>query len=87
MARFLIHAPHTEEDCVQALDSIVGHSDSLLGRFDWGCKAGEHAGWVVLEAQDEKTALMLLPTVIRDDSTAIQLNKFSADEVKSFHQQ
>jgi len=87
MARFLLNAPHTKDDCVQALDSVVAHSDSLLGRFDWGCKVGEHVGWVVVEAQDERTALMLLPTAIRDDATAIQLNKFTAEDVKSFHQQ
>jgi hypothetical protein len=80
VARFLLQAPHTEEECTQALDSIMGHSDSLLGRFDWGCKAGEHTGWVIVEAQDERTALMLLPSTIRDEARAVQLNKFTAAE-------
>ena len=87
MARFLIEAPHTEEECAQALDSIMGQSISLLGRFDWGCKAGEHMGWAIVEAQDDRTALLLLPSTIRDDARAVQLNKFTEDEVRAFHQQ
>ena len=85
MARFLIEAPHTPEDCVDALDSIMSFSEYLLGRFDWGCKAGEHVGWAVLEAQDEATARMLLPTSIRHEAKATLLNKFSMSDVKSFH--
>ena len=86
MARFLIHAPHTEEECTRALDSIMGFSGSLLNRFDWGCKAGEHMGWVIVEAQDEATALKMLPSSIRDEARASRLNKFTADEVKDFHE-
>ena len=86
MARFLLHAPHTDEECTQALDSIMGHSISLLGRFDWGCQAGEHVGWVIVEAQDDTTALKMLPSTIRDDARATRLNKFTAGEVKAFHE-
>jgi hypothetical protein len=64
----------------------MGYSTSLLNRFDWGCKAGEHMGWVILEAQDEATALKMLPTTIRDDARAIRLNKFTVEEVKAFHE-
>ena len=86
MARFQVYALHTEEECAQALDSIMGHSSALLGRFDWGCQAGEHVGWVIVEAQDETTALKVLPSTIRDDARATRLNKFTADEVKSSHE-
>lgn len=85
MARFLLQAPHTEEECAEALDSIMAHSVSLLNRFDWGCEAGEHIGWVTVEAQDDHTALMLLPSTIRQHTTATRLNKFTAEEVRSFH--
>ncbi len=87
MARFLLQAPHTEEECTKALDSIMGQSEALLGRFDWGCEAGEHVGWCIVEAQDDSTALMLLPSTIRDDARATRLNKFTSDEVRSFHAQ
>ena len=87
MARFLVHVPHTPDECVRALDSVLGHSETLLGRFDWGCKDDEHIGWAVLEAQDESTALMMLPSHIRGEAHATMLSKFTAEEVKAFHEQ
>ena len=87
MARFLVEATHTNEDCVAALDSILGISESFLNRFDWGCKAGLHVGFATVEAQDEATARMLLPTNIRAVAKVVPLNKFSADDVRSFHAQ
>ena len=85
MARFLLICPHIPEECTDALDSVLAVSHELLNRFDWGCKAGDHTGWAVVEAQNEATARMLLPTSIRAHAHAIPLNKFSAEEVNSFH--
>ena len=87
MARFLVHVPHAPEDCVKALDSVLGHSDALLSRFDWGCKDDEHVGWTVMEALDGATALMMLPSHIRDEARATRLTKFTVEEVKAFHLQ
>jgi hypothetical protein len=86
MARFLVEAPHTKEDCLQALDSVVALSHSLMERFDWGCNDDVHVGWAVLEAENPETAKMLLPTFIRGKATATQLTKFTPDEVKAFHE-
>ena len=61
MARYLLSCPHTYEDCIGDIDSVLGHSKELLARFDWGCKDGEHVGWVVVEAGNEATARMMLP--------------------------
>ena len=60
MARFLVTSEHIPEDCTAALDSVLGISHELLNRFDWGCKAGKHVGYCVVEAQDEATARMLI---------------------------
>jgi hypothetical protein len=86
MARFLITCTHTPEDCVADLDSIVGQSQELLGRFDWGCKVDEHVGWAVIEAGDANTVRMLLPTNVRAKAHIVQLNKFTPEDVKSFHE-
>ncbi|HLF77172.1 MAG TPA: hypothetical protein VJB57_06725 [Dehalococcoidia bacterium] len=85
MARYIVEIEHTPEDCVAALDSVVAMSKELIGRFDWGCKAGAHTGWAVMEARDEATARMLLPTVARQSAKVVQLNKFTVEDVQSFH--
>lgn len=85
MARFLLECPHTDEDCVAELDSIFGHSEELFSRFDWGCKVNDHRGWAILEAGDESTLRMLLPTRVRAKAKVVRLNKFTPEDVKSFH--
>ncbi|HEX5368787.1 MAG TPA: hypothetical protein VFY10_05155 [Dehalococcoidia bacterium] len=86
MARYLIELPHTKEDCIQTLDSVVAFSNTLMDRIDWGCAAGVHTGWLLLEAEDAGGACRLVPTNIRDSARAVQLNKFTAKQVKSFHE-
>ena len=44
MARYLVELPHTKEDCLQALDSVVAFSNSLMDRIDWGCGGDVHTG-------------------------------------------
>jgi hypothetical protein len=86
MARYLVELPHTKEDCLEALDSVVAFSHSLLERIDWGCGENVHTGWLVMEAQDEATAKMMLPTNIRARAKATQLVKFTPEQVMSFHE-
>src|SRR5262249_10463751 len=85
MARYLVEVPHTKSDCLDALDSVAAFSNSLLDRIDWGCGDGVHTGWLTIEAQDADTARMVLPTNIRHHARAVQVMKFSAEQIQSFH--
>lgn len=86
MARFLIEAEHVPEDCIAALETILGYSSELLGRFDWGCNDGLHVGWAVLDAGDRAAVQRLLPLNMRGKARVVQLAKFTPEEVRSFHQ-
>jgi hypothetical protein len=85
MARYLVELPHTKEDCLEALDSVVAHSHALMDRIDWGCGDDVHTGWLLIEAQDADAARMMVPTNIRSRAKATQLVKFTAEQVQSFH--
>jgi hypothetical protein len=82
MARYLLTCPHTTEDCVSDIDSVLGHSKELLARFDWGCKDGEHVGWVIVEAGNEATARMMLPVAFRIKAKACLINKFTPEDLE-----
>ena len=85
MARYLLTCPHTPEDCVPDLDSILGHSQELLNRFEWGCTDGEHVGWAIVEAGNESVARMLLPVSIRQKASVRQVTKFTPQDIKNLH--
>jgi hypothetical protein len=82
MPHFLVQSPHTEEDCanVVKLTLAIGY----LTHFHWGCKAGEHCAWAMIEADNEQEALLSVPTIIRNKSKAIQLIQFDPNDVQGW---
>ena len=83
MERFLVVSPHTAGDCSKALKEI--HAIGYITHFDWGCMDGDHTGWLVLEAENAKQALMVVPTAQRHTAKVIKLAKFSPQDVEAMH--
>ena len=83
--RFLIISPHTPEMCLKALDEVQAKSPKLLAQMDWGCMAGDHTGYVEVNATDEAAARDMLPENARASAKIIKLNKFTSEQIKKFH--
>jgi hypothetical protein len=83
-ARFLITAHHTKEECVKALDEAKETGTKFLDQCDWGCMAGDHTAYVVLEGKDEATVRKSLPKSWAG-AKITPLNKFTPDQIASFH--
>jgi len=83
-SKFLVIAPHTPEECLKALDDVNAKGAKFLGKFDWGCAAGDHTGYVMLEGKDEAAVKAMLPSSMMK-ATVVKLNKFTPEEIKSFH--
>jgi hypothetical protein len=83
MDRFLVVSPHTAEDCKTAIQQVL--YAGYITHFDWGCMDGDHTGWVIIEADNAKQALMVVPTGQRAKARAVKLVKFSAEEAESMH--
>ena len=84
MAQFLIESPHSPHECLMALQQTLALG--YLTHFGWGCKSGQHCGWVILEAESESEALMVVPSLVRGKARAIRMTMFNPDEVKSMHE-
>jgi hypothetical protein len=84
--QFLIEMKHTPEQCVAGLDQISAESPKLLDQVAWGCMAGDHTGYLMVWAENEAAAKNMVPAFLRGDETLIlALNKFTAEQIKSFH--
>ena len=83
MERYLIETPHTEQNCLALIDEI--HAQGFLWNFDWGCKAGVHTGWAIIEAESEAQARMAVPPLLRGQAQVVRLNKVSAAELAELH--
>lgn len=86
MARYIIASPHTAEECLRALDEVLDRGPRLLANYEWGCMAGDHTGYLVTEASSESEAQSEIPAFVRSKARIVQLNKFTPEEIASFHQ-
>ena len=83
MNRYLVVSPHTAGDCVKALKEIT--AVGYITHFEWGCKDGDHTGWVILEAENPQQALMVVPSAQRHTAKATKLVKFSPQDIEAMH--
>jgi hypothetical protein len=86
MAKYMIEAPHSAEKCNIALYEILKKDPNLPEKFDWGCNSGVHTGWIIVDAENESEARKKLPTMLQSDARVVELNKFTPDQIKWFHQ-
>jgi hypothetical protein len=84
--QFLIEMKHTPEQCVAVLDQISSEAPKLLDQVEWGCMAGDHTGYLMVWAENEAAAKNMVPAFLRtDDTRIVALNKFTVEQIKSFH--
>jgi hypothetical protein len=86
MEKYFVESKHTPEECLRALDEILAKGPDALSRVEWGCMAGDHTGYSIVEARSETEALGEVPTFLRGKARAVKLNKFTPEQIKSFHQ-
>jgi hypothetical protein len=83
MNRYLVESVHNEEECHHVVEQFVYYG--YIMHFDWGCKAGVHSSWAIVEAEDEHEALLSVPAFMRSKARAVQLNKFTPEMVQATH--
>ena len=83
--QYLIISSHTPEKCLADLDAVLAEKPQLLDSIEWGCKSGDHTGYLIVNADSETAARELLPTSMQKDARVIKLNKFTAEEIRSYH--
>ena len=84
--RYLVITSHTPEKCLADLDAVMANKPEMLDRIEWGCKGGDHTGYIFLEASSEQAARQMLPAPMQATARVIKLNRFTADDIRSFHQ-
>jgi hypothetical protein len=54
--------------------------------FDWGCQAGVHTGWAIVEAESESEAKLTVPSRLRTKARAIRLSRFTPQTIEAQHE-
>lgn len=86
MARYMIELPHKPEECLKALDEELAKGKDILDKFEFGCKAGDHTGYALVDANTRNDALnKYVPNFIQEKARIVEVGKFTPEMIKSFH--
>ncbi len=85
MEKYLVASPHTQEECLRALDEILDKGVGVLAKYDWGCMAGDHTGYTIVEARSETEAKGSIPSFLQGKARVVKLTKFTPDQIREFH--
>ena len=80
---YLIEAPHSPDECAQAMDEALAKGPRFLAQFDWGCVEGEHTGWATVEAGNESEARSMVPAVVRSKARVVRVGKVTPDLINA----
>jgi len=83
---FLVMSPHTPEECLSSLDAVQAKGPGNLAQWEWGCKAGDHTGYLMIHAASADAALAQVPEDMRAKAKVLPLNKFTEADLKKFHE-
>ena len=84
MSKFLIEVPHDadKKSCLQAIRIFMNSGSHFLTHADWGCMDGEHRAWIIIEVDEKRDAINILPPAMRNDAKIVKLNRFSIDTIE-----
>jgi hypothetical protein len=85
MTRYMIQSPHKPEECLKALDEEVAKGKDVLEKFDFGCKAGDHTAYAIVDAKTRDDALKLVPSFLQNSAKILEVGKITPDMIRSFH--
>ena len=88
MTRYIIQASHEPSPaaCLRMLDAFLQAGAHYLMNADWGCMAGEHQSWIIVEANNDAEARLMVPPVIRNTALLVKLNRFTPEQIRAMHQ-
>ena len=83
--KYMIEVPHTEQECLRALDETLAKGPETLKKFSFGCMAGDHTAYALVDARDEKEARNLVPGFLVNKARIIEVGIFTPEVIKSLH--
>jgi hypothetical protein len=83
MPQYMVQLTHSDEHdaCVRALEMIERYGSHLMTHINWGCRAGVHSGWMILEFANREEALQIVPPQFREEARVIEVNQFSREDI------
>jgi hypothetical protein len=69
------------------LNAVLMQGAHYLTNTEWGCMAGDHRAWILLDAEDDAAVKRIIPPAFRDKARIIKLNTFTPEQIRAMHTQ
>ncbi len=83
--KYMIETPHTPQECLRALDEQLAKGPDVLKKFNYGCKAGDHTGYAIVDVKDSREARDLVPGFLLNKARIVEVDIFTPEVIKSLH--
>lgn len=83
--KYMIEIPHTKEECLRLLDEQLAKGPDILKKFNYGCKAGDHTGYAIVDVKNERDARDLVPGFLLNKARIVEVDIFTPEVIRSFH--
>ena len=83
--KYMITTPHTKEECLRALDEQLAKGPEILEKFNYGCKAGDHTGYAIVDVKNEMEARNLVPGFLISKARLVAVDVFTPEVIRSLH--
>ncbi len=83
--KYMIETPHTKEECLRALDEQLAKGPDILKKFYYGCKAGDHTGYALVDVRNEMEARNIVPGFLLNKARIVEVDIFTPEVIKSLH--
>ena len=81
--RYLIEVPHDPDECLWAMDEIIGRGPQYAHLFWWGFHRGEHRAWPQLDGTGRQEVLEeALPPVLRGRVVVHRVSRIDGPELR-----
>jgi hypothetical protein len=85
MERYFVESPHTAEECLRALDELLAKGPGILAGYEWGCMAGDHTGYAIVDGRSESEVRDNIPEFLRGKARIVKLNRFTPEQIREYH--
>ena len=89
MPRYKIEHTHDPQPdgCARLLNSLLQADAHVLANAEFGSDNRVHTACMIVEADNDHYARLMVPPVIRDSALLVQLNKFTPEQIREMLEQ
>jgi hypothetical protein len=70
---------------VRAIDATLTRGTSVLDKFVFGCKEGDHTGYAIVDVKSLSDALAMVPDFLQESACVTRVDKFTAADIRAMH--